>query len=124
MISVGTEIRVATWIILFFFQAEDGIRDATVTGVQTCALPICGDFHSFFAHDVLPCPARAHQAPRMTRLFAPALRTACGKARPCRRRCRRCPPPRSRSEERRVGEGGRCRGARAAEAGVWGGVWR
>src|SRR5207245_6572181 len=26
--------------VLFFFQAEDGIRDATVTGVQTCALPI------------------------------------------------------------------------------------
>src|SRR5207245_8491901 len=25
---------------LFFLQAEDGIRDATVTGVQTCALPI------------------------------------------------------------------------------------
>src|SRR5256886_7286495 len=25
---------------LFFFQAEDGIRDLTVTGVQTCALPI------------------------------------------------------------------------------------
>src|SRR3989442_15019304 len=25
---------------LFFFQAEDGIRDADVTGVQTCALPI------------------------------------------------------------------------------------
>src|SRR5689334_23443056 len=25
---------------LFFFQAEDGIRDGTVTGVQTCALPI------------------------------------------------------------------------------------
>src|SRR6266852_5896066 len=25
---------------LFFFQADDGIRDATVTGVQTCALPI------------------------------------------------------------------------------------
>src|SRR5271169_6921750 len=24
----------------FFFQAEDGIRDATVTGVQTCAIPI------------------------------------------------------------------------------------
>src|SRR2546430_11564638 len=29
--------------IIFFFQAEDGIRDLTVTGVQTCALPIC--FH-------------------------------------------------------------------------------
>src|SRR6266542_3250400 len=26
----------------FVFQAEDGIRDATVTGVQTCALPILG----------------------------------------------------------------------------------
>src|SRR5262249_56662453 len=26
---------------LFFFQAEDGIRDWSVTGVQTCALPIC-----------------------------------------------------------------------------------
>src|SRR5262249_56645922 len=26
----------------FFFQAEDGIRDWSVTGVQTCALPICG----------------------------------------------------------------------------------
>src|SRR5207248_8836509 len=26
----------------FFFQAEDGIRDRTVTGVQTCALPISG----------------------------------------------------------------------------------
>src|SRR6266568_9424348 len=25
----------------FFFRAEDGIRDGTVTGVQTCALPIC-----------------------------------------------------------------------------------
>src|SRR2546429_1581549 len=28
---------------VFFFQAEDGIRDVAVTGVQTCALPICGD---------------------------------------------------------------------------------
>src|SRR2546430_7546376 len=28
--------------IFFFFQAEDGIRDLTVTGVQTCALPIFG----------------------------------------------------------------------------------
>src|SRR5207248_6825584 len=26
--------------VFFFFQAEDGIRDRTVTGVQTCALPI------------------------------------------------------------------------------------
>src|SRR2546422_11481633 len=27
--------------VCFFFQAEDGIRDVAVTGVQTCALPIC-----------------------------------------------------------------------------------
>src|SRR6266542_4704411 len=35
-------IRKLTLVFFFFFQAEDGIRDATVTGVQTCALPICG----------------------------------------------------------------------------------
>src|SRR2546422_4061230 len=28
-------------VSFFFFQAEDGIRDVAVTGVQTCALPIC-----------------------------------------------------------------------------------
>src|SRR5256884_485018 len=28
------------WRRIFFFQAEDGIRDVAVTGVQTCALPI------------------------------------------------------------------------------------
>src|SRR5256886_9105251 len=28
------------YFLVFFFQAEDGIRDLTVTGVQTCALPI------------------------------------------------------------------------------------
>src|SRR6266487_6414272 len=28
--------------VVFFFQAEDGIRDGRVTGVQTCALPISG----------------------------------------------------------------------------------
>src|SRR5205809_3515423 len=35
-------LRLACWRILssFFFQAEDGIRDVAVTGVQTCALPI------------------------------------------------------------------------------------
>src|SRR5260370_13846078 len=29
------------YCMFFFFQAEDGIRDSSVTGVQTCALPIC-----------------------------------------------------------------------------------
>src|SRR5699024_11847216 len=28
------------FVLFFFFQAEDGIRDRNVTGVQTCALPI------------------------------------------------------------------------------------
>src|SRR5437762_7947090 len=30
-------------MLVFFFQAEDGIRDTSVTGVQTCALPISRD---------------------------------------------------------------------------------
>src|SRR2546430_6320183 len=37
-VTVLAMYRVA---FFFFFQAEDGIRDLTVTGVQTCALPIC-----------------------------------------------------------------------------------
>src|SRR5437762_9123932 len=32
-----------TLLWFFFFQAEDGIRDTSVTGVQTCALPIFRD---------------------------------------------------------------------------------
>src|SRR2546430_10384290 len=38
--------------VVFFFQAEDGIRDLTVTGVQTCALPIY--FCSGSATDMVP----------------------------------------------------------------------
>src|SRR5204863_2218407 len=34
-------IHVYLVFFFFFFQAEDGIRDLYVTGVQTCALPIC-----------------------------------------------------------------------------------
>ena len=35
------------YVVLFFFcQAEDGIRDHCVTGVQTCALPILGPSYS------------------------------------------------------------------------------
>src|SRR5262249_59675192 len=33
--------RLFVFRLFFFFQAEDGIRDWSVTGVQTCALPIC-----------------------------------------------------------------------------------
>ena len=50
----------------FFFQAEDGIRDYDVTGVQTCALPI---FHS--AH-LVNAGAMAHDPPaRMGICFDP-----------------------------------------------------
>src|SRR5699024_6174913 len=35
--------------LAFVFQAEDGIRDRNVTGVQTCALPICGHGLSLLA---------------------------------------------------------------------------
>src|SRR2546430_5362269 len=41
IIEVPVLCRVTTsGLFFFFFQAEDGIRDLTVTGVQTCALPI------------------------------------------------------------------------------------
>src|SRR5256886_3987233 len=46
-VDLGTALDVITvrarerrGAVVFFFQAEDGIRDLTVTGVQTCALPI------------------------------------------------------------------------------------
>src|SRR5438309_10819897 len=40
-------------MFVFFFQAEDGIRDGTVTGVQTCALPISTphQFHFWTANE-------------------------------------------------------------------------
>src|SRR5437762_11298474 len=36
----------SVFFFFFFFQAEDGIRDTSVTGVQTCALPIYPRFQS------------------------------------------------------------------------------
>ena len=46
MLGTGATLRsieymVCVCVFCFFFQAEDGIRDHCVTGVQTCALPIC-----------------------------------------------------------------------------------
>src|SRR2546430_10679184 len=40
MLSVLAAPPLVQACVCFFFQAEDGIRDLTVTGVQTCALPI------------------------------------------------------------------------------------
>src|SRR2546430_130144 len=53
-------------IFLFFFQAEDGIRDLTVTGVQTCALPI--------SHARRPRAARRGGARRARRRHRDGLR--------------------------------------------------
>src|SRR5437764_2065952 len=40
--NVSGTCGVGALLCFFFFQAEDGIRDTSVTGVQTCALPISG----------------------------------------------------------------------------------
>src|SRR5439155_10018478 len=82
----------------FFFQAEDGIRDGHVTGVQTCALPIC------FCEKRKHCELTETNAGEMMTLDLPtwsatadlaALSRALG----------------GRSEERRVGKECRCRWA-------------
>src|SRR2546429_5852306 len=53
----------------FFFQAEDGIRDVAVTGVQTCALPICG-----FRVIYLPSPVlKNREGCRLARAVDPGL---------------------------------------------------
>src|SRR2546421_966910 len=43
-------LSIITWldVVFFFFQAEDGIRDLIVTGVQTCALPISRNLEDEF----------------------------------------------------------------------------
>src|SRR5437879_2516046 len=50
------------FFLFFFFQAEDGIRDTSVTGVQTCALPIYGKqrgniLGDYFDRQALPVPS-------------------------------------------------------------------
>src|SRR5207245_4853802 len=88
--------------VVFFFQAEDGIRDATVTGVQTCALPISvravrargrdpGDRPPTIAR-VQPGPS-ARRAPHLRLEGRPPLGADDA---PC--------DERTRSEERRVGK--------------------
>src|SRR2546422_6221919 len=69
-------------IFFFFFQAEDGIRDVAVTGVQTCALPISPRLRT------------------LVRLGPPPARSGVGPVRHSASDLRRHP----RSEERRVGK--------------------
>src|SRR2546426_3363020 len=86
MISCFGQTRLC---VFFFFQAEDGIRDYKVTGVQTCALPI---------YDA----ARARLArfdPRAALVPYPDARGALERA-----RARRLRTGVLRSEERRVGK--------------------
>src|SRR5947208_14385713 len=71
----------------FFFQAEDGIRDDLVTGVQTCALPISGDGDSGRGRDLRRSALR-----RRPRRGSGAEAEVAGGA------------GRNRSEERRVGK--------------------
>src|SRR2546422_4034735 len=53
-------------LLFFFFQAEDGIRDVAVTGVQTCALPISGV--------VSPCQVQTRRLGGSTSRYVPVTR--------------------------------------------------
>src|SRR5688572_31412174 len=54
---------VTLFSFFFFFQAEDGIRDLTVTGVQTCALPISSGIHREYLLHVPESYDRARPTP-------------------------------------------------------------
>src|SRR5699024_12131033 len=84
----------------FFFQAEDGIRDRNVTGVQTCALPISGAAAPGCPRSPDPREVRRECAAPPG---CPGGAPASWQSPPCRR---------SRSEERRVGK--ECRSRRGA----------
>src|SRR5690606_40246766 len=90
---------------VFFFQAEDGIRDFHVTGVQTCALPISPTTNRVSSS--LPWRARLprRSPPKSISSWKPERGQA--KVSPIS-------SPRSRSEERRVGKECRARRARGA----------
>src|SRR5207253_3953395 len=87
-------------LLSFFFQAEDGIRDGHVTGVQTCALPISAP------HARPYLPPRGH-VPRgaVGRVERGALRVGAVR----RHQVLVARPERQRSEERRVGKEWRSR---------------
>src|SRR5437868_10679254 len=87
--------------LLIFFQAEDGIRDRNVTGVQTCALPIFG---------LRPCALFGHQAPETRLVHGDALLGGHLEGEVDREPVRVVQLERLvRSEERRVGKEWRCR---------------
>src|SRR5205807_3646752 len=102
MILLGRWMRFiysSVFFFFFFFQAEDGIRDYKVTGVQTCALPICrfsvGPITSGSAKAVGPPPMPAPFAKRPVKNGTPSTSL-------WPEECAACPAVRS--EERRVGK--------------------
>src|SRR5207244_7445444 len=89
----------------FFFQAEDGIRDDLVTGVQTCALPISALRAQAINREVHPDFADAPER-RKHELAGPAHRSRPSPVGDMLARSGECSPV-GRSEERRVGKEGR-----------------
>src|SRR5689334_23665209 len=109
-------ILLATKSMLVFFQAEDGIRDGTVTGVQTCALPISWPAAPRRSNarrgPGSPGPLRGRRAGCWPRGGKRTATTGWGPGADCRDRGSLAGGPRS--EERRVGKECRSRGARGA----------
>src|SRR5256885_11004962 len=87
--------------LFFFFQAEDGIRDYKVTGVQTCALPISTEHQPA----LLAAAARTNDAAEGSAAKSPSdVRPRSSARRSDERSSRRLPATEARSEERRVGK--------------------
>src|SRR5256885_13210501 len=82
------ELLIAQSELFFFFQAEDGIRDDKVTGVQTCALPILAPRAR--AECSASRAARGYRWRRRRGAAAPASK--CGGTRQPRRACSYCNP--------------------------------
>src|SRR5688572_31057865 len=69
-------------LLYFFFQAEDGIRDLTVTGVHTCALPICSAIAALErgVNGMIPMSAAIAELGRTGRIGARQARLAAPSA--------------------------------------------
>src|SRR3712207_8354547 len=100
-VLVGLGFQIIWCVFFFFFQAEDGIRDIGVTGVQTCALPILGVVDRDAVH------VREHGRDlRAGGRVAGATPESSDEGRPVGGSGYplRVPSPHGRSEERRVGK--------------------
>src|SRR5476649_1569439 len=66
-------------LFFFFFQAEDGIRDHCVTGVQTCALPISAfSSTAFTALDPMSRPTTDFDLPKPNTIHVPDWKCRLG----------------------------------------------